>query len=69
MTQDQINLLLDLKASKERGSASMSCGRRDAIARDLVKQQLVESHGVIAGSFFYMINEKGLKALKGIHRK
>lgn len=69
MTKDQVNLLFDLKASKERGSASMSCNQRDAVAGELVKLKLAESNGDIFGLSFYRITEKGLKTLKGIHCK
>lgn len=69
MTKNQINLLLDLKASKERGSASMSCNQHMTTVHELEKLKLVESNGDIFGMSFYRINERGLKALKGIHRK
>jgi len=69
MTRDQINLLLDLKASKERGGTSMSCGNRNHIATELLKLGMIESNGFMAGSIFYHINEKGLKAMKGKQRK
>lgn len=71
MTKDQVNLLFDLKASKERGAASMSCGTRTKIARELVGLKLVESTSFMSGTIsgFYYITDKGIKALKGIHRK
>ena len=70
MTNDQIKLLLDLKASKERGAASMSCGTRTKIAHELVKLKLVDSTSFMSGTIsgFYYITDKGLKILKGIHR-
>jgi len=70
MTNDQIKLMLDLKASKERGAASMSCGTRTKIARGLVKLKLVESTSFMSGTIsgFYYIIDKGLKTMKGIHR-
>jgi len=68
VNQNQTDLLLALKASKDRGSASMSCGQRRHIAYELVEMKMIELHSVIAGSYFYRINEKGLKALKGKYR-
>ncbi len=56
MTQDQIILLLDLKASKDRGSASMSCGQRMPIVEGMVKLKMIEAYG-----FGYRITETGLK--------
>jgi len=66
MTKDQISLLLNLKTSKERGATSMSCGTRTKIANELVKLKLIEPGSLLG---FYHITDKGLKALKGIHRK
>ena len=62
MTQDQIILLLDLKASQERGAASMSCNQRITIASELNQRGLVDQ--IPYGPSFYRINERGLKALK-----
>jgi hypothetical protein len=64
MTQDQIILLLDLKASKERGAASMSCGQRASIAQGLVGLKMIEPYG-----FGYRITAAGVKYLEKNRRK
>lgn len=66
VTQDQIILLLDLKASQERGAASMSCGQRLTIASELHQRGLIDR--VSYGPSFYRINQKGLIALKKTER-
>jgi len=61
MTQDQIILLFDLKASQERGAASMGCNQRLTIASELKQQGLIDQ--VPYGPSFYRINQRGLKVL------
>jgi hypothetical protein len=58
MNQDQIILLLDLKASKDRGAASMSCDQRRTIVDGMVKLQMVERYG-----YGYRITSSGEKWL------
>jgi len=64
MTQDQIILLLDLKASKERGAASMSCNQRLLVAGELVTLGLIEHYSV-----GFRISGAGLKTLEKIREK
>lgn len=62
MTQDQMALLLDLKASHERGAASMSCNQRLTVASELKQQGLVNQ--MQFGPSFYRINQSGLAVLE-----
>lgn len=64
MNQDQIILLLDLKASKERGAASMSCGQRESTAQGMVGLKLIEKYG-----YGYRITATGEKWLEKNRRK
>lgn len=58
MTQDQIILLLDLKASMDRGAASMSCDQRIRTAEGMVALRMIEKYG-----YGYRITENGIKYL------
>lgn len=64
MTQDQIILLLDFKASLERGAASMSCDQRIAVAQPLVKLKMLEEYG-----YGYRITKAGLKWIEQHRRR
>ena len=61
MTQDQIILLLDFKASLDRGAASMSCGQRGASLKGLLGQKYIEPYGSFGG---YRITSSGIKFLE-----
>jgi len=64
ISQDKIILLLDLKASKERGAASMSCNQRLLVAGEPVTLGLIEHYGV-----GFRISGAGLKALQKTREK
>lgn len=66
MTQDQIMLLLDLKASKDRGAASLGCGQRLHLVTDMVKMKWIEQYGAFGG---YRIRDEGIRALANTGRK
>lgn len=61
VTQDQIILLLDLKASKDRGAASLSCGQLAMLAQGLERLKMIEKHRSFDG---YFITKKGEKYLE-----
>ena len=61
MTKEQISLLQAFKASQLRGSASMSSDARRKTALELVRMGLLRHHGIIGGSNFFIITDKGIK--------
>lgn len=61
MTQDQIILMLDLKASLDRGASSMGAGQRVSIVDGLVRLKMIERHGAFGG---YRITPTGIKYLE-----
>lgn len=58
LSKDQKDLLIILKESFERGSASISCGQRMKAAKELTKMGFAEEYG-----FGYRINKAGMIAL------
>jgi hypothetical protein len=66
MTQEQINLLFELKASKDRGAASLGCNSHLAEIAELEKMGYAQQHGFGPTSFY--ITEAGLVELKK-HKK
>lgn len=63
MTEAQLRLLRDLKASSDRGASSMGCSRRLADAEVLRQLGCAERHGTFMGDF-YCITLKGFDKLK-----
>lgn len=63
MTEAQLRLLRDLKASSDRGASSMGCSRRLADAEALRELGYAERHGAFM-SGFYSITLKGFDKLE-----
>lgn len=63
MTEAQLRLLRDLKASSDRGASSMGCSRRLADAEALRHLGYAERHGTFVGGF-YCITLNGFDKLK-----
>lgn len=61
LTKDQILLLNNLNDSHERGSASLSCNQRLAVADELVKLKLAERYP----GYGYRITDLGKKKVVG----
>lgn len=57
MTNEQLILLRQLKESRERGAASLSCGQRRKVAEECVDKGWAEKYG-----WGYRITLNGLKA-------
>lgn len=66
MTQEEINLLFELKASKERGAASLGCNAHLTAIAYLEKAGFAKQHGYGPTAFF--ITDAGLDELKN-HKK
>lgn len=61
LTIDHMFLLVDLKASQERGSASRQCSGQVQEALELEKRGFVKRHKF--GDAFFFITQKGLDAV------
>lgn len=59
MTKEEITLLFELKASKERGAASLSCSQHLAAVAQLIKLGFARHHGFSDMQFF--ITDAGMK--------
>lgn len=62
MTKEEITLLFELKASKERGAASLSCSQHLAAVAQLIKLGFARHHGFSDMQFF--ITDAGMAETK-----